>query len=269
MFATVIIKYIPKVLELQVSPFRALITIATATLSIFSSIVCVGSARAVSLVDGDTFYTDSTSFNTSTNGLKSIDFTQLVDSTGAPSTILRLITNTTNGVTFAGSNLGVAYIGGGNRFPPRSIADNLTATSNLNGGISISALLPSGVTAVGASLTDLTNINTPGNNFTSFPTTFTITLSDGSSETESGSSIFAGFTSKSDIGAISFFIPGQVIPPGSPGPFRNEYLVLQRLQIGYANTATSVPEPFTIIGTLIGGTVAFQIRKKLKSASKV
>ena len=31
---------------------------------------------------------------------------------------------------------------------------------------------------------------------------------------------------------------------------------------------TSVPEPFTIIGTLIGGTAAFRMRKKLKAYSK-
>lgn len=31
------------------------------------------------------------------------------------------------------------------------------------------------------------------------------------------------------------------------------------------SSATSVPEPFTIIGTLIGGTAAFKMRKKLKS----
>jgi hypothetical protein len=31
------------------------------------------------------------------------------------------------------------------------------------------------------------------------------------------------------------------------------------------STATSIPEPFTIIGTLIGGTAAFRMRKKLKA----
>ena len=32
--------------------------------------------------------------------------------------------------------------------------------------------------------------------------------------------------------------------------------------------ATSVPEPFTVIGTLVGGTAALRMRKKLKSAGK-
>jgi hypothetical protein len=35
-----------------------------------------------------------------------------------------------------------------------------------------------------------------------------------------------------------------------------------------SNGSTAVPEPFTVIGSLIGGTAAFRIRKKLKSANK-
>lgn len=33
--------------------------------------------------------------------------------------------------------------------------------------------------------------------------------------------------------------------------------------------AAAVPEPFTIIGTIIGGTAAFRLRKKLKSETQV
>ncbi|MCY7337684.1 MAG: PEP-CTERM sorting domain-containing protein [Chamaesiphon sp.] len=32
--------------------------------------------------------------------------------------------------------------------------------------------------------------------------------------------------------------------------------------------ATAVPEPFTIIGTIIGGTAAFRMRKKLSNSVK-
>ena len=35
-----------------------------------------------------------------------------------------------------------------------------------------------------------------------------------------------------------------------------------------ASTSTAVPEPFTIIGTLIGGTAAFRMRKKLKALAE-
>jgi len=43
---------------------------------------------------------------------------------------------------------------------------------------------------------------------------------------------------------------------------------IDNLQFGTA-TAQPVPEPFSIIGTLIGGTAAFRIRKKLADANKV
>jgi hypothetical protein len=36
-----------------------------------------------------------------------------------------------------------------------------------------------------------------------------------------------------------------------------------------APASTSVPEPFTTIGTLVGGMAAFRVRKKLKSAGKL
>jgi hypothetical protein len=37
---------------------------------------------------------------------------------------------------------------------------------------------------------------------------------------------------------------------------------------GSVDSATAVPEPFTIIGTLVGGTAAVRMRKKLKAVSK-
>jgi predicted extracellular nuclease len=38
--------------------------------------------------------------------------------------------------------------------------------------------------------------------------------------------------------------------------------------IGSSTSLTAVPEPFTVIGTLIGGVAAFRMRKQLKSAQK-
>ncbi|WP_396133686.1 PEP-CTERM sorting domain-containing protein [Chamaesiphon sp. OTE_75_metabat_556] len=37
---------------------------------------------------------------------------------------------------------------------------------------------------------------------------------------------------------------------------------------GNVSAATAAPEPFTIIGTLVGGTAAIRMRKKLKSVNK-
>ncbi|WP_309738022.1 PEP-CTERM sorting domain-containing protein [Chamaesiphon sp. OTE_20_metabat_361] len=48
----------------------------------------------------------------------------------------------------------------------------------------------------------------------------------------------------------------------------NGLAAIDNIQFGTA-TAQSVPEPFSIIGTLIGGTAAFRIRKKLADANKV
>jgi hypothetical protein len=38
--------------------------------------------------------------------------------------------------------------------------------------------------------------------------------------------------------------------------------------VGGSLASTQVPEPFTVVGTLIGGTAALRLRKKLKSAQK-
>jgi hypothetical protein len=39
--------------------------------------------------------------------------------------------------------------------------------------------------------------------------------------------------------------------------------------INVNNTATAVPEPFTIVGTLIGGATALRMRKRLKATNKL
>ena len=39
--------------------------------------------------------------------------------------------------------------------------------------------------------------------------------------------------------------------------------------LGSTGDPTAVPEPFTIVGTLVGGTAALRMRKKLKSNDKV
>jgi hypothetical protein len=46
------------------------------------------------------------------------------------------------------------------------------------------------------------------------------------------------------------------------------YFVYDDLSFNAQSSATAVPEPFTIIGTLIGGTTAIRMRKKLKSVAK-
>jgi hypothetical protein len=76
------------------------------------------------------------------------------------------------------------------------------------------------------------------------------------------SAVFWGISStNSDIKSIVFNASDDF----GDGP--NDFTINQ-LSLVTANT-TAVPEPFTIVGTLIGGTAALRMRKKLKSTSKV
>jgi hypothetical protein len=125
-------------------------------------------------------------------------------------------------------------------------------------GCEIIATLPSGITAVGGEF---------GSLFSQLIVPFTITLSTGEifnlNTLNSPSLSFAGFTSDTPISSISFrgFGDGNSFA----GTAR-----LDNFRFGTVNlaTTTAVPEPFTVIGTLVGGTAALRMRKKLKSASK-
>lgn len=48
----------------------------------------------------------------------------------------------------------------------------------------------------------------------------------------------------------------------------NSAAAIDNIQFNSAFTPTAVPEPFTIIGTLIGGTTALRIRKKMKAITE-
>jgi hypothetical protein len=65
------------------------------------------------------------------------------------------------------------------------------------------------------------------------------------------------FTADAASDTLSFLAVGT--PSGRP-PFS--------LLAGLTVTPTSVPEPFTIIGTIVGGTAAFRLRKKLAKSTK-
>jgi hypothetical protein len=227
----------------------------------FSGLICTEPVKAASLVPGDSFYTDASSFRANTNGLQGTSFQGLaqllrLQELGAPNTFFPLTPTTINGVTFTGTPLSLAYTGGGAmRFPTVfNFGGDYLASSGASRSSdkSISAFLPEGITAIGADLGALQENFPPF-----FSTTFTISLADGSSQIVSGDRAFVGFTSSASISSVTFSIPGD-----NPSP---SVLALPGFTFGYANAATSVPEPFTIIGTLIGGTAAFRIRKKLKA----
>jgi hypothetical protein len=241
------------------------VSIAMATVAIFSGFVRTDPAQAIGLIARDSFYSDYSSFFGNTNGLQTIDFEGLAIP-DSPTSFQDLTPNPINGVTFAGPNLYLAHIGGGNRFPSSSILvqDYLTSRNACDvsgcGSTSSTALLPTGITAVGAFLSTLQNDLPP-----TFSTSFTISLADGSAQVISGNSGFAGFTSSSDISSIAFSIPARNF---SDSQYSGNFLALDGFRFGSANAATSVPEPFTVIGTLVGGSAALRMRKKLRLAAK-
>jgi hypothetical protein len=124
-------------------------------------------------------------------------------------------------------------------------------------GCAIVATLPSGITAIGSDFAGQTSVSVP----------FTITLSTGETfnfnTLNSFNFSFAGFTSDTPISSISFNGLGD-----SNSSFGGTTR-LDNFRFGTVNaSSTAVPEPFTVIGTLIGGTAALRMRKKLKSAGK-
>ncbi|WP_309744276.1 PEP-CTERM sorting domain-containing protein [Chamaesiphon sp. OTE_20_metabat_361] len=48
-----------------------------------------------------------------------------------------------------------------------------------------------------------------------------------------------------------------------------DYVFIDNFTSRSADNATAVPEPFTIVGTLIGGTAALRMRKKIKDTNKM
>lgn len=235
-------------------------SIATATAAFLSGLIYTEPVKAATLVPGDSFYTDVSSFVANTNGLKGNNFrelAQLIRLPPSPNAFIPLAPTTINGVTFTGTGLSLAYTGGGaNRFPtvvPYGGDYLASSGASIGGDKSISAFLPEGITAVGASLGAI-QANFPP----FFSTNFTISLADGSSQIVSSSETFVGFTSNYSISSVTFSIPGNAFP---------SVLALPNFEFGYANTATPVPEPVTVIGTLVGGIAAFHIKKKLLTSA--
>jgi hypothetical protein len=242
---------------------RINVSIAMATVAIFSGLVRTDPAQAIGLVAGDSFYSDSSSFFGNTNGLQTINFEGLAIP-NSPGSGQSLNDNTIDGVKFTGASL--AHKGGANRFAAYIFSGDFLFGNACNGsgsGCGITALLPKGITAVGASLSTFVPAEVP---FFLPTTSFTISLADGSAQVISGKSGFAGFTSSSDISSIAFSIPVSNFANGNP--YYRDLLALDDFRFGSANAATSVPEPFTVIGTLVGGSAALRMRKKLRLAAK-
>jgi hypothetical protein len=100
---------------------------------------------------------------------------------------------------------------------------------------------------------------------------FSLVTNTGSSTFEAllNGSVVDSFSSTTDISITNNFYGFTGVTFDSirvtAGGF-NEAAALDNIQ--FSSAAQSVPEPFTIIGTLVGGTAAVRMRKKLKSADK-
>jgi hypothetical protein len=222
----------------SISPHHVVLSLCTALTSL-SVLATTNSAQAVTVQ-----FNDLASFTAATT-TQNIDFEGTAGATGV--TFYDSSGLSINGVTFASLVLLAVDPALVNTEP--NLGSGTTIRTCVN--CTISATLPSGITAVGSEILDY--------NLGSVP--FLITLSTG--ETFNINSLnfpdrqFVGFTSDTDIDSISFQATG-----GGTNSTR-----LDNFRFGTAN-ATSVPEPFTVIGTLIGGTAAFRMRKQLKSARK-
>ena len=218
---------------------RIVLGLCTATVASLSLLAAPHSAQAATVQ-----FTDLGSFQANTTGLTNIDFEGLAPTGGSTDYGNGL---TTNGVKFIGSSNYLYVVDPA--FSPSLYDWGSGAVLLGNEFGTITATLPSGVTAVSSDIMSIVDYASP----------FTITLSTG--ETFNINSLsypnrqFIGFTSDTSIASISF-------------QANSGYPELDNFRYGFSNTnTTAVPEPFTIIGTLVGGTAAFRIRKKLKASA--
>jgi hypothetical protein len=195
-----------------------------------------------------TLYTSKSAFLAATTGISTVDFEGLTP----PNTAISLnVPTTISGVTFSSrvNPFVLNCVTFPSRFSNCDRAIPLQGAGTIAGTGStsnpITATLPSFVTAVGL---DVLPYNVNDRN--------TVSISTGDSTTFTiGNNVqFIGFTSMTPITSLTL--------SGSSG------LLFDNLVRGQINSsaAAAVPEPFTIIGTLIGGTAAFHMRKKIKDA---
>ena len=173
----------------------------------------------------------------------------------------------TNVNPVAGNNFNVT-------FNPDIIANILRATGSFSPtfttGSTIGSNSPTvGFTNIGGSTYSL-NQALVLNFAAATPTTFTLNQNSTFTETEifsNGVRVGAGLQLANSAGAF-FTNAGDITNvPTVAFSFNDTGLPSGGLFIAQASP-TAVPEPFTIIGTIIGGTAAFRMRKKLANAAK-
>jgi hypothetical protein len=160
---------------------------------------------------------------------------------------------------------------------PGSITSSSASQISINiGGVSGSAGRPGvGNSSAGSRATLSTIVSTsPGQSFTGFIQGYYFGSVSANADLRSESSQAYGYLFLNGVNIVdryvggsrdsnifgSFAIPINLSPQNSTQSFNIQGY------IGGSAGAAPVPEPFTIIGTIVGGTAAFRMRKKLKAA---
>ncbi len=154
-------------------------------------------------------------------------------------------------VIATGGDVTATYLGSGagyinflyfepNSAPPVSVFNNQTSVFN--------STLDLGSFAAGTQLNFRLNVTNTGNNF------------------YTGAAALTPDNQPQARVQANYLVPGTTLVSFEDlygGPY--DYNDLSFSLTNTTNQATSVPEPVTIFGTLIGGTIAFRLRKKLKA----
>jgi hypothetical protein len=211
-------------------------------------------AHAASLVNGNFETGDLTGWTvfTTTNGTNG---TNVLNFTSLPTVTLF---NTTGSGASNSAQFEVGQVSGAGGAIPAGggITQNVTlASGNVNLAVDVAAFSSgnNGSGGIFALLFDGATLNTFDTADISFNTTERSTL-----------------TASTTVSAGLHSIGIQMTRPYGSGTGNTPYQYVDNFAIsGTATNSATVPEPFTAIGSLIGGTTAFRIRKKLKSSHKL
>jgi hypothetical protein len=95
---------------------------------------------------------------------------------------------------------------------------------------------------------------------------------DGSPLNKSGAALFYGLIAQNSgetFNSVTFSLVSTATDKVNDRFGIDNLIVATSAQVKNFGATTAVPEPLTIVGTLLGGTVALRLRKKLKSSNKL
>jgi hypothetical protein len=211
-----------------------------------AAVFTVNPAGAVSLVNGDFETGDLTGWTTftTTNGTNGFGFPNVTsfDTTGS---------GTSNSAQFSVGYVALGPGGGGG-----IIQDITLASGILNLSVDVAAFYAGGNPVV--SDTGIFSLLLNGSVLDTFDAGFLATNAVRRDTLTASTNVTAG----------TYTIGIQITRPFFP--INNLFQYVDNFVIsGSSTSATAVPEPFTVIGSILGGTAAFSMRRKLKSSTKV